>query len=151
MRQDYLISTNDSSGLWAFHPGRSITEGRQALRSSLRSLSGELYGYSWGTHFRASLPITFAESGLRAALAHWWRVQSRLAWIQIGSGGPVTALVRIGNRQDPLGRRHVPDGALFAGLLLLEGIGREADRVRGAPLILDHATFGTLGTFNTLV
>ena len=146
-----LISLSDSSALWELNPGAEILEGRQALRSAQRSLRGVLHGCVWGAHYRAQVPLSFVESGLREAAAAWWRSQARLAWTQFGATGPETAIVRIGNAGHPLGRRQRPFAGRYAGTLVLEGIGRHGDRVHGAPFILDHAIFGTLDTDNVLL
>jgi hypothetical protein len=147
----YLICMSNSSGLWPVHPGHGATEERRSSRSAHRSRVGGLHAYAWGAHYGATVPLTFVESGFQGVLGEWWRTQSRLAWVRFGATGPVTVLVRIGNLERPLGRRHAPEGARFAGTLRLEGIGRDGDRIRGAPLILDHATLGTLDAHNALL
>jgi len=151
MREFYLVSLGNAPALWPVQPGWGFQEAREAARHSMRTRGGALYSGTWERHFAAALPLAQVSSGFQAALADWWRRGETLAWVEIGSDGPETALARVRNPGHPLGRREPPEGLLFAGSAKLEGIGLDGDRVRGAPLILDHARFGTLDTHNVLL
>ena len=151
MHEFYLIGLSDSSALWPVHPGWGFQESREASLRSMRTRGGALYATTWEHHFAAALPLAQVSSGFQAALADWWRRGETVAWVGIGSSGPQTVLARVSNPGRPLGRREPPEGLRFAGTAKLEGIGRDGDRVQGAPFILDHARFGTFDTHNVLL
>ncbi len=151
MRDFFIMSVSDSSALWQVRPGWGYRETRQLIKSESRTRRAGHFVYAWGTHFRASLPLTFVESALRHALHGWWRDQANLAWVRDGDSGPETAVVRIGGERQPMGRRETAQRDFHSGTIELEGLGRTGDRIQGAPLILDHSRFGTLDTFNALI
>ena len=151
MRNYFIVSISDSSALWQVRPGWSYRETRRLLKSESRSQRAGHFVYTWGSHFRASLPLTFVESALRETLHGWWRNQADLAWVRDRDSGPETAVVRIGGERQPLRRRQRAQPDFHSGTVELAGLGRTGDRIRGAPLILDHDRFGTLDTFNVLI
>jgi hypothetical protein len=151
MSEFWLAGLSDPSALWPIRPGWGMQVSRQVSRPSMRTRGGELFACTWERHFAVSLPLVQVEEECQSALSEWWRRGAVLAWLEIDSAGPNTVLARVENPGRPLGRREPPDGRLLAGTVRLEGIGRDGDRVRGAPFILDHARFGTLDTFNVLL
>jgi hypothetical protein len=151
MPEFYLVSLSGSSALWPIHPGWGLQEAREAARHSMRTRDGKLYAGTWEHHFAAALPLAQVSSAFQGALAGWWRRGDIVAWVGIGSSGPQTALARVSDAGRPLGRRDPPEGLFYSGTARLEGIGRDGDRVRGAPFILDHVRFGTLDTHNVLL
>ncbi|MCZ6749302.1 MAG: hypothetical protein O7D96_08415 [SAR324 cluster bacterium] len=151
MRDFFIMSVSDSSALWQVRPGWGYRETRQLIKSESRTRRAGHFVYAWGTHFRASLPLTYVESALRNALHSWWQDQANLAWVRDEDSGPKTAVVRIGGERQPMRRRETAQGDFHSGTIELEGLGRTGDRIQGAPLILDHSRFGTLDTFNALI
>lgn len=151
MNEFFLVSLGDSSALWPIRPGWEMRDAREVLRPSMRTRAGGLFACTWELHFAASLPLARIEEDCQRALGDWWRSAAIVAWCEIDSRGASTVLTRVGNPGRPLGRREPPDGRRLAGTVRLEGLGRDGDRVRGAPFILDHARFGTLDTNNVLL
>jgi len=151
MTQHYLISLSGSSALLPIHPGWGAVESRQRIAAAHRARSGALHAYAWETHFQAAIPLAHVESESRAALEAWWLGQARLAWMAVGPDRIATLAVRLENGAVPLGRRHPPSGTRYGGSMTVQGVTPGAAPVPGAPLILDHATFGTLDTHNLLL
>lgn len=151
MTEFLLIGLSGPSSLLSVRPGWRAVESRQRFGATHRSRSGALHGCGWGAWFRVELPLAQVEPEAREALARWWREQARLAWVRIDGQRIETQVVRIADGPVPLGRRHAPEGARYLGAVTLHGLSPGTAPLAGAPLILDHAAFGTLDTHNLLL
>lgn len=151
MSEFRLISLTGSSALWCLRPRWGMHEARRVRRESLRDRTGGLHTLTWGGWYEATVPLHLAGGALADALQQWWREQARLAWTVESSDGAETAIVRVADPVAPLGRRERGQPQRRRGTVRLAGIGRDGDRVRGAPLILDHQRFGALDADNVLL
>ena len=150
MTEYYLTAFPGAPRRQQLRPARAFLEESRLNASQHRTRAGALHTYVWEFHYRARVPITHVTSEFHAAVADWWRNQTRLAMTRIESGQYTSRVVRIANRRNPLPSRQTPDADLRRGVLQLEGVGAGA-AITGTPFILDHTEFGTLDTFNTLL
>lgn len=150
MTEFNLIGLGETPAILRIRPGWRYREQRVVEASHHRTLGGALHTTVWGSHFAARIPLEFIDAAIGDTLDDWWGQQSRIALTINTSGQWTTQVVRLANPRRPLGGRNMPLSDRFRGVLDLQGIG-QGGAVSGAPLILDHADFGTLDTFNTLL
>jgi hypothetical protein len=132
-------------------PGWGLSEAHERGGAAHRARTGALHACGWGAHVRITVPLAYLDAGARETLAAWWRGQARLAWVRAEGGRYRTSVVRAAGASPPLPRRLPPAGERCAGAITLLGERAGATPLRGAPLVLDHATFGTLDTHNLLL
>ena len=101
-------------------PGWNLSVGREQIMGAHDSIGGSHRKWVWGSYGVFQLPLRFTSGSHAALLNWWWEKQFALCFTLDTSDANTIQVVRIGNAEQPVGRRVLPYGDAYEAILRLE-------------------------------